>query len=82
MGLSGTLLTALWTHEFIKRLDGIRKGKYKTYVAPERLNTSLFLNLSKDIKISLVAIDEAHCISQQGHDFRPSYLRYQNSKLT
>ncbi|WP_213973694.1 DNA helicase RecQ [Tepidanaerobacter acetatoxydans] len=76
MGLAGTFINStLDSDEFITRLNEIRDGKYKLiYVAPERLNTNLFLNLARDMKISLVAIDEAHCISQWGHDFRPSYL--------
>lgn len=45
------------------------------YIAPERLNSQAFLNAIKDVKISLIAIDEAHCISQRWHDFRPSYMK-------
>jgi len=45
------------------------------YVSPERLLTERFLNLIKQCKLSLIAIDEAHCVSQWGHDFRPEYLK-------
>ena len=58
------------------RLEEAKSGAVKLlYVAPERFNSTEFCEMIKTIKVSLLAIDEAHCISEWGHDFRPSYLR-------
>ena len=62
--------------EIVRHLDNAVFGAYKfLYVSPERLATPLFLNKVTRMKVCLLTIDEAHCISQWGYDFRPHYLR-------
>jgi RecQ family ATP-dependent DNA helicase len=79
-GLPATFInSSLDFEEQKERIAGVRRGDFKLlYIAPERFRSNHFVEMLQRARISLFAVDEAHCISSWGHDFRPDYLRLQS----
>ncbi|MEM9413621.1 MAG: ATP-dependent DNA helicase RecQ, partial [Planctomycetota bacterium] len=77
LGISATLINSSISSEQQRdRIIRMQRGDYKfIYIAPERLRSSSFMRAVQNMPLQLLAVDEAHCISQWGHDFRPDYAR-------
>jgi len=82
IGIKAIALTGgIQSDEMIVLLDNCEFGNYKfLYLSPERLQSDWILERIKNLPINLIAIDEAHCVSQWGHDFRPAFLKITNLK--